>query len=50
MARVVECRFFGGMSVAETATALETSARTVEREWTRARAYLRRAMGGEAQE
>jgi len=40
MARVVECRFFGGMSVAETAEALETSVRTVEREWTRARVYL----------
>jgi len=44
MARLVECRFFGGMSVAETAEALETSVRTVEREWTRARAYLERAL------
>jgi RNA polymerase sigma factor (TIGR02999 family) len=41
MARVVECRFFGGLSVAETAEALDSSVRTVEREWTRARAYLR---------
>ena len=40
MARIVECRFYGGMSVAETAEALDTSPRTVEREWTRARAYL----------
>ena len=40
MARVVECRFFGGLSVAETAEALDSSVRTVEREWTRARAYL----------
>lgn len=46
MARMVECRFFGGMSVAETAEALDTSPRTVEREWTRARAYLRRALDG----
>jgi len=46
MARMVECRFFGGMSVPETAEALGTSVRTVEREWTRARAYLRRSMGG----
>ena len=38
--RVVECRFFGGMTVAETAAALGTSVRTVERDWTRARAYL----------
>ncbi|MDX1647324.1 MAG: ECF-type sigma factor [Longimicrobiales bacterium] len=44
MARVVECRFFGGMSVAQTAEALGTSVRTVEREWTRARVYLRRAL------
>jgi RNA polymerase sigma factor (TIGR02999 family) len=44
MARIVECRFFGGMSVPETAEALETSSRTVEREWARARAYLRQAL------
>ena len=46
MASIVECRFFGGMSVPETAEALGTSQRTVEREWTRARAYLLAAMGG----
>lgn len=40
MERIVECRFFGGLSIAETAEALETSVRTVEREWTRARTYL----------
>lgn len=44
MAGVVECRFFGGLSVDETAEALDTSPRTVEREWTRARTYLRRAL------
>jgi RNA polymerase sigma factor (TIGR02999 family) len=44
MARVVECRFFGGLSVAETAEALDASVRTIEREWTRARAYLYRAL------
>lgn len=44
MARIVECRFFGGMSVKDTAEALDTSVRTVEREWTRARAYLRQAL------
>ena len=47
MARIVECRFYGGMSVPETAEALGTSVRTVEREWTRARAYLRRAMAAD---
>jgi len=44
MARVVECRFFGGLSIDETAEALGVSARTVVREWTRARAYLLRAL------
>jgi RNA polymerase sigma factor (TIGR02999 family) len=44
MARIVECRFFGGMSAAETAEALGTSLRTVEREWARARAYLRQTL------
>lgn len=44
MSRIVECRFFGGMSVRETAEALNTSTRTVEREWARARAYLYRAL------
>lgn len=40
MARIAECRFFGGLSVSETAEALETSSRTVERDWARARGYL----------
>jgi RNA polymerase sigma factor (TIGR02999 family) len=42
--RVVECRFFGGMTVPETAAALDISVRTAERDWTRARAYLFRAL------
>jgi len=44
MCRVVECRFFGGLSVAETAKALGVSQRSVERDWTRARTYLCRAL------
>ncbi|HEX9564739.1 MAG TPA: ECF-type sigma factor [Gemmatimonadaceae bacterium] len=40
MAQVVELRFFGGLDVSETAEVLRTSVRTVEREWTRAKAYL----------
>lgn len=44
MARVVECRFFGRMSIDETAEVLDASPRTVVREWTRARAYLLRAL------
>jgi DNA-directed RNA polymerase specialized sigma24 family protein len=37
---VVELRFFGGLTVPEVAAVLEMAPRTVEREWTRARAYL----------
>jgi len=37
---VVECRFFAGMTVEETAEALGVSKRTAERDWTRARTYL----------
>jgi RNA polymerase sigma factor (TIGR02999 family) len=40
LVQVVECRFFGGLSAEETAEALGTSLRTVERDWVRARAYL----------
>jgi RNA polymerase sigma factor (TIGR02999 family) len=43
-AKVVECRFFGGMSIEDTATALGISARTVQRDWIFARAWLRREM------
>jgi len=44
LVRVVECRFFGGMTSEETADALGVSTRTVERDWTRARAYLQRLL------
>lgn len=44
MARIVELRFFGGLSVPEVAEVLETSPRTVEREWTRAKAYLQESL------
>lgn len=40
--RVVELRFFGGLSIEETAQVLELSATTVKREWTTARAWLYR--------
>jgi RNA polymerase sigma-70 factor (ECF subfamily) len=40
-ARIVELRFFGGLSVKETALVLNLSDRTVLREWNRARAWLR---------
>lgn len=45
-ARVVEYRFFGGMGVEETAQVLGVSTRTVESDWTMARAWLFRALGG----
>lgn len=44
LGRVVECRFFAGLTVAETAEALDSSRRTVERDWARAKAYLYRAL------
>lgn len=39
-ARVVECKFFGGLNLDETAAALGVSAATVSRDWTIARAWL----------
>lgn len=43
-ARVVECRFFSGMTIEETAEALDISASTVSRDWKLGRAWLYRAM------
>jgi RNA polymerase sigma factor (TIGR02999 family) len=45
-ARVVECRFFGGLSIEETAQALDVSAATVSRDWTVARAWLHDDLAG----
>lgn len=42
--RVVELRFFGGLSIEDTAIALGVSEGTVMRDWTLARAWLQRAM------
>ncbi len=44
LARVVECRFFGGLSEDETAEALNVTTRTVQRDWAKARMLLRRAL------
>lgn len=44
-AQVVECRFFAGLGVRETAEALGVSSSTVERDWAVASAWLRRALG-----
>jgi len=43
-ARVVELRYFVGLSIEETAKALDASPATVKREWTTARAWLRREL------
>jgi len=44
LARVVDCRFFGGMNDEEIAEALEVTPRTVQRDWAKARMLLRRAL------
>jgi RNA polymerase sigma factor (sigma-70 family) len=45
LARVVECRFFAGLDEKETAEALGLSVRTAQREWFKARAWLRAELG-----
>lgn len=47
-AKIVELRYFGGLTVEETADALEISPATVKRHWTLARAWLRRELEPEA--
>jgi RNA polymerase sigma factor (TIGR02999 family) len=44
LAQVVECRFFGGLTEEEIAEALGVTVRTVQRDWTKARVLLRRAL------
>ena len=46
--KVVELRFFGGLSVEETAEVLQVSPETVARDWRLAKAWLLREMKGEA--
>jgi RNA polymerase sigma factor (TIGR02999 family) len=48
--RIVELRYFGGLSVEETAEVLEVSAVTVKREWRAAKLWLLRAMTGDRQD
>ncbi|MEW6731507.1 MAG: sigma-70 family RNA polymerase sigma factor [Acidobacteriota bacterium] len=43
--RIVELRFFGGLSIAETAEFLNISATTVKEDWRLAKAWLRRELG-----
>ncbi len=44
VARIVELKFFGGLSFDEIATLLAVSERTVQRDWQTARAWLRREL------
>jgi DNA-directed RNA polymerase specialized sigma24 family protein len=44
-ARVIELRFFGGLSVEETAEVLQISAQSVMRDWKLVRAWLVRELG-----
>ena len=46
--RIVELRYFGGLTIEETAEVLNISPSTVQREWTTARAWLYQAIKGEA--
>ena len=48
LVQTVELRFFGGLSVEETADALGISPRTVKRDWQRARAFLFQAVRGDS--
>jgi RNA polymerase sigma factor (sigma-70 family) len=44
LSQIVECRYFAGLSIEETAEALSISPATVKRDWTMARAWLHRAL------
>jgi RNA polymerase sigma factor (TIGR02999 family) len=45
-AKVVELRYFGGLSIEETAEVLQISPATVKREWSMARAWLHSELSG----
>jgi RNA polymerase sigma factor (TIGR02999 family) len=47
LSRIVECRYFAGMSIDETARALDVSPATVKRDWQMARAWLNRELKSE---
>jgi RNA polymerase sigma-70 factor (ECF subfamily) len=47
--QIVELRFFGGLSIEETADVLQVSPGTVMRDWTLAKAWLRKAITGDKQ-
>jgi RNA polymerase sigma factor (TIGR02999 family) len=45
--RIIELRYFGGLTIEETAEVMRLSPATVKREWTMARAWLHQALAGE---
>jgi RNA polymerase sigma-70 factor (ECF subfamily) len=47
LARIVELRYFGGLTVEETAEVIGVSPATVKRQWTLARVWLKRALEGD---
>jgi RNA polymerase sigma-70 factor, ECF subfamily len=47
-ARIVELRYFGGLTVEETADVMDSSPATVKRHWTLARAFLKKALAADA--
>jgi len=49
LSRLVELRFFAGLTEEEVAQVMGTSERTVRRDWRKARAYLFQALGGQAE-
>jgi RNA polymerase sigma factor (TIGR02999 family) len=46
LSQVVDCRFFAGLTVPETAAAMGCSPRTVDRDWKKAKAWLYRELSG----
>lgn len=48
LSKLVELRFFAGLTEEETAEVMGTSERTVRRDWHKARSYLFQALGGQA--
>jgi len=48
MGRIVELRFFGGLSIEETAEVLKVSAGTVMKDWTFAKAFMHETISNES--
>lgn len=48
LSHIVEMRFYGGMSIEETAAVLDVSSRTVDRDWLKAKSFLFLALKGDS--